>query len=279
MTTTFPISSATPAGAAAPSNPTTGSSANNALNENTFLTLLVAQLKYQDPMNPADSTQFLTQTAQFTEVQTLQQMEAEQKASQSANQLLAASTMVGHPVSYSLSAGGQPSTPSPTTTISIRGSLSSDAVVGTTSVQRTTVYNEQGAPIPLDLEFTKTATGWTVQAATKGANLGSPINIPFDAVGDHTTNDVTIPASALDGIVGTAGTWPSTGITLGFGEATDPSHVALATGPSTILVAEQDGNDGQTATGIVTSVHLTADGPELIIDGQNIPYSAVTDVQ
>jgi flagellar basal-body rod modification protein FlgD len=279
MTTTFPISSATPAGAAAPSNPTTGSSANNALNENTFLTLLVAQLKYQDPMNPADSTQFLTQTAQFTEVQTLQQMEAEQKASQSANQLLAASTMVGHPVSYSLSAGGQPSSPTPTTTISIRGSLSSDAAVGTTSVQRTTVYTEQGAPVPLDLEFTKTATGWTVQAATKGANLGSPINIPFDAVGDHTTNDVTIPASALDGIVGTAGNWPSTGITLGFGEATDPSHVQLATGPSTVLVAEQDGNDGQTATGIVTSVHLTADGPELIIDGQNIPYAAVTDVQ
>ena len=35
-----------------------------------FLQLLVAQIKNQDPLNPADSTQFLTQLAQF---QTLQQ--------------------------------------------------------------------------------------------------------------------------------------------------------------------------------------------------------------
>ena len=31
--------------------------------KDTFLKLLVAQLKYQDPSNPADSTQFLAQTA------------------------------------------------------------------------------------------------------------------------------------------------------------------------------------------------------------------------
>lgn len=38
-----------------------------------FLQLLVAQLRYQDPSNPADSTEFLTQSAQFT---TLEKMEA-----------------------------------------------------------------------------------------------------------------------------------------------------------------------------------------------------------
>jgi flagellar basal-body rod modification protein FlgD len=32
----------------------------------TFLKLLVAQLKYQNPLNPADGTQFVTQLAQFT---------------------------------------------------------------------------------------------------------------------------------------------------------------------------------------------------------------------
>lgn len=35
----------------------------------TFLTLLVAQIKNQDPLNPADGTQFLTQLAQFTELE------------------------------------------------------------------------------------------------------------------------------------------------------------------------------------------------------------------
>ena len=34
--------------------------------ESTFLQLLVAQLKNQDPQNPADGTQFVTQLAQFS---------------------------------------------------------------------------------------------------------------------------------------------------------------------------------------------------------------------
>jgi flagellar basal-body rod modification protein FlgD len=38
--------------------------------ENMFLKLLVAQLQNQDPTNPADSTQFVTQLAQF---QTMEQ--------------------------------------------------------------------------------------------------------------------------------------------------------------------------------------------------------------
>jgi flagellar basal-body rod modification protein FlgD len=34
-----------------------------------FLQLLVAQLKNQDPMNPTDSTQFVSQLAQFSELE------------------------------------------------------------------------------------------------------------------------------------------------------------------------------------------------------------------
>ncbi len=34
--------------------------------EDMFLRLLVTQLKNQDPLNPADGTQFVTQLAQFT---------------------------------------------------------------------------------------------------------------------------------------------------------------------------------------------------------------------
>jgi len=266
-----------PAKNTSPTDPTTDTTSNNQLNENTFLTLLVAQLKYQDPMNPADSTQFLTQTAQFTEVETLQQMETAQAATQSANQLLAASAMVGRPVTYSLAASGASATPTPTSTISVRGSLPSDAADGVTEVTTTNVFTSQGAEVPLELDFTKTSSGWTVQTLSNGSKLGSPEAITFDSSG-HASNDLTIPASALDGAVGTAGDWPATGITLGFGSADDATRLQLASGPSTVGVAEQDGNDGQTATGIVTGVHITSDGPQLSIGGQLIPFASITDV-
>ena len=38
-------------------------------NKDTFLQLLVAQLKYQNPENPADGTQFVTQLAQFSSLE------------------------------------------------------------------------------------------------------------------------------------------------------------------------------------------------------------------
>ncbi|HEY5038402.1 MAG TPA: flagellar hook capping FlgD N-terminal domain-containing protein, partial [bacterium] len=39
---------------------------NSFVSQNTFLTLLITQLKNQDPLNPQDSSQFVSQLAQFT---------------------------------------------------------------------------------------------------------------------------------------------------------------------------------------------------------------------
>lgn len=39
------------------------------VNKETFLQLLVAQIKNQNPLNPADGVEFLTQLAQFTELE------------------------------------------------------------------------------------------------------------------------------------------------------------------------------------------------------------------
>jgi len=64
--------------------------------KDTFLKLLVAQLKYQDPSNPADSTQFLAQTAQFTQVERLGDI-ADLLKSQ---RLIGVSGLVGHNVTY-----------------------------------------------------------------------------------------------------------------------------------------------------------------------------------
>jgi flagellar basal-body rod modification protein FlgD len=42
-------------------------------NQDVFMKLLVAQLKYQNPMNPADGVEFMSQLTQFTQLeQTMQ---------------------------------------------------------------------------------------------------------------------------------------------------------------------------------------------------------------
>ena len=48
--------------------PKTGSTSSLG-NEQTFLQLLVAQLKYQDPLQPQDGTQFVSQLAQFSDLE------------------------------------------------------------------------------------------------------------------------------------------------------------------------------------------------------------------
>jgi flagellar basal-body rod modification protein FlgD len=48
-------------------------------NKEAFLQLLVAQLKNQDPLNPADGTEFLSQLAQFSELEQLMGIRTEIK--------------------------------------------------------------------------------------------------------------------------------------------------------------------------------------------------------
>ena len=47
----------------------TGAPSTTLVNKNVFLQLLVAQIKNQDPLNPTDGVQFLTQLAQFQQVE------------------------------------------------------------------------------------------------------------------------------------------------------------------------------------------------------------------
>ncbi len=72
---TSPIGFSGNAGAAGSSSASTNASGVSTLaNENVFLQLLVAQLKYQDPTQPADGTQFVTQLAEFTNVSNTTEM-------------------------------------------------------------------------------------------------------------------------------------------------------------------------------------------------------------
>jgi flagellar basal-body rod modification protein FlgD len=79
--------------------------------QDTFLKLLVAQLRYQDPTNPTDGAEFLAQTAQFTSLEklgTVADLSAELLAAQ---RVLGASSLVGQTVTYTKPAeteGGLP---------------------------------------------------------------------------------------------------------------------------------------------------------------------------
>ncbi|MDJ0782906.1 MAG: flagellar hook capping FlgD N-terminal domain-containing protein [Desulfosarcinaceae bacterium] len=54
----------------------TQTNTNNELGKDEFLTMLVAQLQYQDPMNPMDSTGFTAQLAQFSSLEQLENINA-----------------------------------------------------------------------------------------------------------------------------------------------------------------------------------------------------------
>lgn len=53
---------------------TESATASNTLGKDEFLRLLVAQLKNQDPLNPMDNSAFVAQTAQFSSLEQLQNM-------------------------------------------------------------------------------------------------------------------------------------------------------------------------------------------------------------
>ena len=76
----------------APSSPITPA-ADPLANKEVFLNLLVAQIKNQDPLNPTDSVQFLTQLSQFTQTeQTLGMREDLKQITAAINRLGAAAT-------------------------------------------------------------------------------------------------------------------------------------------------------------------------------------------
>lgn len=57
------------------------------LQGSTFLNLLVDELKYQDPMNPADSSSFMNQIAQLSQVEQLQTVSSSSQISEAASLL------------------------------------------------------------------------------------------------------------------------------------------------------------------------------------------------
>ena len=79
---------------------TSATAAATSKDKDMFLQLMVAQMKYQDPSNPTDTSAFLSQTAQFTALEKMEKV-AEQTAQMVALQTtFGASSMVGRTVAF-----------------------------------------------------------------------------------------------------------------------------------------------------------------------------------
>lgn len=50
-------------------------SSNSSLDKSAFLNLLVAEMKYQDPLNPSSNTDYVAQLATFSQVESMQNMQ------------------------------------------------------------------------------------------------------------------------------------------------------------------------------------------------------------
>ena len=74
-------------------NSTTSATSNSALDKDSFLQLLVAQMKYQDPLEPASNTEYIAQLATFSQVEELQNVSATMTNSQ-ANELMGKTVVI-----------------------------------------------------------------------------------------------------------------------------------------------------------------------------------------
>jgi flagellar basal-body rod modification protein FlgD len=103
--TTVNGASASTATASATGSPAASVTGSSQLDSDTFLKLLVAQLKYQDPSSPSDPSQFMAETAQFTMVQKLDALSALDQKVLDATKAQSAAGLIGRQVTYSDLAG------------------------------------------------------------------------------------------------------------------------------------------------------------------------------
>ena len=82
-------------GAAKAQQAATQTGASSTLDKDAFMKLLVAQLKYQNPMQPTDGNEYMSQMAVFAQVEKLTSLLTSQQATETWQQRTAAQGLVG----------------------------------------------------------------------------------------------------------------------------------------------------------------------------------------
>jgi flagellar basal-body rod modification protein FlgD len=83
----------------------TTSTATNTVNYNTFLQLLIAEMKNQDPTNPTDTSQYMSQFAQMSSVEQAMQTNTKLDALLSSSALSQADGLIGRTATFTDSTG------------------------------------------------------------------------------------------------------------------------------------------------------------------------------
>ena len=77
----------------------------NTLGKDDFMQLLVTQLQHQDPLNPMDDREFISQMAQLSSLEATNNLAKTVQSVSSSQQQMQALQMVGHSVQYTDSDG------------------------------------------------------------------------------------------------------------------------------------------------------------------------------
>jgi flagellar basal-body rod modification protein FlgD len=134
----------------------------SALGENDFLKLLVAQLQYQDPMNPSDNNQFMQEQAQFATVEGINNLQKTMTSMQSSQELAQSVALIGKQVAYIDADGTSLSSGVVSSVTSSNGSLT--VSVGGVDVDPSSIV--QVADVAADTAGT---TGTTAPSTTSGS--------------------------------------------------------------------------------------------------------------
>jgi flagellar basal-body rod modification protein FlgD len=161
------------------------------LDKDAFLKLLVAQLKYQDPSNPAQGTEFLAQTAQFTQVEKLSDLADVQKEMLTAQLTLGAASLIGRTVTYT----------------DASGNTASGVVDGATIGSSPSVHIGGADGFDVDMSKVSRVGVTTTAATTPAATTAPPATTAPTTTGPTTTGPATTgPATTAPATTGPAAT-------------------------------------------------------------------------
>ena len=147
----------------------------------TFLQLLVAQLKYQDPMNPTDGTQFLTQTAQMSEAANMSSLIQSEQSVLSDMGTLSSTSMIGKQVKATLADG-----------TSVTGLVDSVAIQATGPVLHVSGKN---VPLSAVQEVSSPSPAATTPTSSTSATATSPTATPTTTTPTTTSTTPTTTSS------------------------------------------------------------------------------------
>ncbi|MFN8024298.1 MAG: flagellar hook protein FlgE [Acidimicrobiales bacterium] len=145
--------------------------------------------------------------------------------------------------------------PTQSQNVQIGGNLSADAAIGTANTVTLIGYDQQGATMPINLTYTKTAANqWTV-TGTYGT-AATPFAVTDNVLTFNGAGELTAPADHDMNVAGGVIPGYPAAITFSLGAAGSPGRLTQFAGATTAAVTSQDG----AAAGSLQSFTVGQDG-------------------